>query len=403
VGLATAYLHSARHPGRSVVLLEKERELASHQSGHNSGVLHAGIYYAPGSLKARGCRRGKALLEDFCRRAGVPFRTCGKLVVATREPQLPRLAALAERATANGVEAQRVEAKELARLQPGVGGLAGLFVPSTGIVDFRAVARALAEQAQAAGVEIRRGERVVELADEGDACRVVTDSGETWRARRAYVCGGLQADRLARAAGLEPGIRIVPFLGEYRRLAAARAGGLERLVYPVPDPGLPFLGVHLTPRIDGSVECGPNALPTLAREGYARLAFDWRDAAETLAWPGTWRLGARLFPTAAGELRRSFSRRAFARALSELWPEIREEWLQAGTLGVRAQAVDRAGRLMDDFHLLRRGNLHFLLNAPSPAATACLAIAETLLDEASGPVHDLPATGGAPLREASLD
>ena len=385
VGVATAYRFTRRLPGRDVLLLEKEPTLGQHQSGHNSGVLHSGLYYEPGSLKARNCVAGKAALEGFCAEAGVPFERCGKLVVATREAELGRLAALAQRARANGVEAHRLTAAELRRVEPAAGGLAALHVPGTGIVDYRRVLAALAEAVRGAGGELRCGAEVRRARVVGEGVEIdLEGAAAPLRARRAILCGGLQSDRLALRSGLEPGVRIVPFLGEYRALRPEYRERVRGLIYPVPDPALPFLGVHLTRRIDGGVDCGPNAVFAPAREGYAKAKLHLGDLAESLRWPGTWRLAARLAPLAAGELWRSWSTAAFARELARLCPELEADWLAPAPSGVRAQALDRAGRLVDDFTLLRDGPLLHVVNAPSPAATACLAIADQLLDDSLG-------------------
>jgi L-2-hydroxyglutarate oxidase len=389
VGLATAHRFLRRFPGRAVRVLEKEASPGGHQSGHNSGVLHSGLYYAPGSLKARNCVAGKAALEAFCREAGVPFERCGKLVVATREAELPRLAELERRAAANGVETRRLRREEIRAVEPEAGGLAALHVPGTGIVDYRRVVGALVEAVRDAGGEVRCGAEVRRAtAAEGGVLVEVGGEREPLRAARAVLCGGLQSDRLARRSGLDPALRVVPFLGEYRALRPAFRERIRGLVYPVPDPALPFLGVHLTRRVDGGVDCGPNALLAPAREGYRKAAVDPRDLLESLAWPGTWRLGLRYARTGAAELWRSLSTAAFARDLARLCPALEADWLEPAPAGVRAQALARDGTLVDDFTVLEDGPLLHLVNAPSPAATSCLAIAGHLVDRlASPPAH----------------
>lgn len=385
VGAATAHRYLERHPGRQVVLLEKESALGQHQSGHNSGVLHSGLYYVPGSLKARNCRAGKAAMEAFCSESGVPFERCGKLVVATREAELPRLAALEERAAINGVEVRRLGPAEIPKVEPASAGLAALHVPETGIVDYKRVLSTLGERVLDAGGEIRTGSEVLAArAVDGGVELDLRAAREPLRARRAILCGGLQSDRLARRSGLDPEVRIVPFLGEYRALRPSFRERIRGLIYPVPDPALPFLGVHLTRRIDGSVDCGPNALFAPAREGYRKARIDPRDLLDSLSWPGTWRLGARHLPLAAGELWRSLSLRAFAKELSRLCPELEASWLEDAPSGVRAQALDRQGQLVDDFTLRADGPLLHVVNAPSPAATSCLAIADHLLGISPG-------------------
>lgn len=379
VGLATARQYLSRHPGRSVCLLEKESHLAAHQSGRNSGVLHSGIYYAPGSQKAENCRRGKALMEAFCERRGVPYRRCGKLIVATDEGQLSALAVLRDKGQRNGVELEELDEAGIRRLEPHVGGLAALHVPATGIVDFPAVATALAAEIRSSGGEIQLDRRVTHLENSGGRARV--GSGEMeWLANRVVVCGGLQADRLAGSGGESEPVRIVPFLGEYRALRPEFAARVERLIYPVPDPRFPFLGVHVTPRIDGRVDCGPNALPTMSREGYSKRAVDLRDAWSCLSWPGFWKLVGRQWPMARAELVRSLSSAAFARAIGKLLPGASAEWFEDAPAGVRAQALDRRGELVDDYLIQSDGAILHLLNAPSPAATSCLAIGEHLVE-----------------------
>lgn len=381
VGLATAFRFLGRFSGRRVVLLEKERAPGTHQSGHNSGVLHSGLYYAPGSRKALLCRRGKALLEAFCEERGVPYRRRGKVVVATESEELPRLTELARRGRANGVELEEIGPSRLRELEPHVRGLAALHVPETAVVDFREVARALAQGVAERGGELRTGSRVLALDSTGAGTRLLLEGGEVLEARRAVACGGLQADRLARSSGGAPELRIVPFLGQYHALKRPYATRVRSLVYPVPDPRFPFLGVHLTRNVDGRVACGPNAVPAWAREGYGPRSFDPRDAWETLSWPGSWRLAARYLRHGTAELWRSTSRRSFARAAARLLPELEESWLEPAPAGVRAQALDRSGRLVDDFAFERRGAQLHVLCAPSPAATACLAIADHLIDE----------------------
>lgn len=381
VGLGSAIRYSARHPGRSVLVLEKEEAFASHQTGHNSGVLHSGIYYEPGSLKARNCVRGKELMEAFCREHGVPFETRGKLIVATDPGELGRLGELRKRGRANGVKLIELDERELRSAEPAVRGVAAIEVPGTGIVDYSQVAQAFVRSLRAEGHELLGGQRIEELEVAGNSVRVTAAGGKSWTARQTLVCGGLQSDRLAKGSGAQLDLRIVPFLGEYRALKPEHSKLVKRLIYPVPDPRFPFLGVHLTPRMDGRIDCGPNALPAFAREGYAKLAFSPRDALANLTWPGFWRLARRQWPMARAELYRSLSSRAFARALQNLVPSVLADWFESAPSGVRAQAVDRHGSLIDDYAIRRQGPLLHLLNAPSPAATSCLAIGDHLVDE----------------------
>lgn len=382
LGLATARLLAREHAGADVVLLEKEPALGLHQTAANSGVVHAGVYYEPGSLKARLCRRGVGLLRAFCAERGVGYEACGKLVVATEEAELPRLDALERRARANGVpDLRRLDAAGLRAIEPHAAGVAALHSPQTAITDFRAVARALADELAERGGAIRTGVAVVRVRGcaDGTTATELAD-GEQLRADRVVVCAGLHADRIARASGEPAEPRIVPFRGEYRQLRPERRHLVKGLVYPVPDPSLPFLGVHLTRRLDGSVLIGPNAVLALAREGYRRTTVRPRDVREALAWPGTWRLMRSHWRAGAHELARSVSPAAFVRDARRYVPELRLRDTLPAPAGVRAQAVDRDGRLVDDFRLGGDRRIAWVRNAPSPAATSALAIAEELAD-----------------------
>jgi L-2-hydroxyglutarate oxidase LhgO len=374
VGLATAWRLLEKDPRLSVVLLEKEREPGAHQTGHNSGVIHSGLYYKPGSEKAKTCVEGGRLLVDFCRTYGVPHEICGKLVVATSDEELPRLDELARRGRENGVAGLReLDAEELRRVEPHAAGIKALHVPPTGITDYGLVARTLAGELSRKGAELRFLSRVTTLASNGSEVRIVA-GGEHVAARHAVACAGLQADRVARLDGVDAGVKIVPFRGEYYRLAPGREGLVKGLLYPVPDPRFPFLGVHFTRLVGGGAEAGPNAVPALAREGYRKTSFNLFDALEEAAYPGVWRLAAKYGGMAAGEIYRSFWKPAFVKALQRLMPAIRSEDLVPGGAGVRAQALRRDGTLEDDFVLAPHGRIVHVLNAPSPAATASLAI-----------------------------
>lgn len=376
VGLATAEELASRRV--RVGVLEAEERLAAHQTGHNSGVLHSGLYYRPGSLKARLSTAGREALYRFAAAEGVPCRRTGKLVVARREEDLARLDELERRGRANGLEGlERLSGREVAERAPQVVGLAGLWVRETGLVDFAAAARALARRLVAAGGVVRTGARVTGVATLPGGVRLTTTAGPL-EAGFLVACAGLQADRLARLAGLRPGVRIVPFRGEYcwveppeRKLAKALA---RFPIYPVPDPALPFLGVHLTPTLDGRVQAGPTAILALARHGYRRGSVSLRDSLETLAYPGFWRFLARHGASAAAELGRRLSARRFARDVAALVPALDAGDLRPGTTGVRAQAMAADGTLLDDFHLVAGERSLHVLNAPSPAATAALAI-----------------------------
>ncbi|WP_329560056.1 L-2-hydroxyglutarate oxidase [Streptomyces uncialis] len=370
VGLSTAYALTRAAPGTRVTVLEKEDGPARHQTGRNSGVIHSGIYYRPGSLKARYAVRGAAEMVKFCAEYDIPHEVTGKLIVATRRDELPRLHGLVQRGRENGIPVRELGPAQIVEYEPGVRGLAAIQVGTTGICDYPAVARRLAE---VSGAGIRYGTEVVAIdrrPDRGVAVR--TARGEVLRGRVLVNCAGLHCDRIALLTGDDPGMRIVPFRGEYYELA--RPELVRGLVYPVPDPAFPFLGVHLTRGIDGGVHVGPNAVPALAREGYDWGTLNPAELAGTLAWPGSWRIAGRHWRYGGGELRRSLSKRAFTRAVRRLLPAVTADDLIPTAAGVRAQAVLRDGTLVDDF-LLREGprTVH-VLNAPSPAATASLPI-----------------------------
>lgn len=379
LGLATARLIAREQPGAAVIVLEKEPQLALHQTARNSGVVHAGIYYEPGSLKARLCRRGGALLRDFCAEHAISYEACGKLVVALDPAELPRLDRLEGRGHANGVPGlRRLDAAQLREIEPHAAGIAALHSPETAITDFRAVALALASELRASGGAIRTGAEVSRVRSAASTAVVELADGSELRADRVVVCAGLHADRLARRSGEDAAPRIVPFRGEYWALAPDRRALVRGLIYPVPDPALPFLGVHLTKTVDGSVLIGPNAVFALAREGYARSAVRGRDLAETLAWGGTWRLMHRHWRAGVGELRRSLSKRAFLGEARRYVPELRPRDAVRAASGVRAQAVDRDGALVDDFRIGGDARVRWIRNAPSPGATSSLAIAEEI-------------------------
>jgi L-2-hydroxyglutarate oxidase len=380
LGLATAW-HLARDPaGPTVTVVEKERGLARHQSGRNSGVLHSGVYYRPGSLKAATCREGKRLLEAFCLEEGVAFRRVGKVVVATEERELPALRTLHERAVANGAACERIDGARLREIEPHCAGIAALHVPESGIVDYPAVCERLAQRIRERGGRVVLGARVRALREKPRGVRVATTSREAREieARVLVNCAGLHADRLARMSGLRSGIRIVPFRGEYYALDPAAAHLCRALVYPVPDARFPFLGVHLTRMIDGTVECGPNAVLALAREGYRKTDVNGRDLVDAVTYPGFLRLCARYWRVGAGEVARSLSKAAFVRAVQRLVPEVRGVHLRPAPAGVRAQALAPDGRLVDDFVFADTPRSVHVLNAPSPAATASLQIGSTI-------------------------
>lgn len=376
VGLATALALLAARPGASLVVLEKEAQLATHQTGHNSGVIHAGLYYKPGSRKAAMCARGRGLLETFCQEHGVRFERCGKVVIATTREEVARLEELERRGRANGLGGvARMTAAELSEREPHVAGVAALLVPETGIVDYTQVVHEYAKEIARRGGEIRTEGRVVGIRKRGGRVVVESTAGEL-ETRVLIACAGLESDRVARMAGLAIDVAILPFRGEYWMLAPERASLVRHLIYPVPDPAFPFLGVHFTRRIGGGIEAGPNAVLALKREGYGRSSFDARDAWEVARWPGFWRMARKHWRNGLREQARSLSRRAFARACAALVPEVRPEDLALGGAGVRAQAVARDGSLVDDFAIAEGERMVHVINAPSPAATASLAIGE---------------------------
>jgi L-2-hydroxyglutarate oxidase len=373
VGLATAMALSAP-PGRHVVVLEAEPRLAAHQTGHNSGVIHSGLYYTPGSLKARLCAEGREAMIRFCAAERVPHERCGKLVIAATRDEIPRLDELERRGRANGLTGiARLTPEEIREREPHATGVAGLLVPETGITDFAAVAEAMAARVRAAGGEVRTGARVTQVARAGATWVLETAHGPV-RARALLGCAGLQADRLARRSGVDPGLAIVPFRGEYWEILPERRHLARHLIYPVPDPRFPFLGVHFTRLIGGGMEVGPTAVLAFAREGYRRASFSLRDAAGMMTWPGFWLFGLHHWRLGLAEGMRARHTEALARGLRRLVPEIRAADLRYRGAGVRAQALMADGRLLDDFHIVEADRQIHVLNAPSPAATASIAI-----------------------------
>lgn len=383
VGLATAYTLSLQRPRASICVLEKERVLAAHQTGRNSGVIHSGIYYKPGSRKALTCRRGKRLLEEFCERNGVAWERCGKVVVAVEPRETPRLESIADRARANGVECRELDAAQMRELEPHASGVRALHVPETGIVDYVGVCTALAAHVRARGGEVRTETRVERIDARSGEVVLHTTRGELV-ADAVVNCAGLHSDRVLLSAGERRPARIVPFRGEYFELTRDAHSLVRNLIYPVPDPSFPFLGVHFTRMVAGGVECGPNAVLAFAREGYHWDDVNVRELVDTLSYPGFWKLASRHAFAGAGEMWRSLSKRAFTKALQRLVPEVRAHHLVPAPAGVRAQALANDGALVDDFLLVRRGRVVHVLNAPSPAATASLAIGESIVAELDG-------------------
>jgi L-2-hydroxyglutarate oxidase len=377
VGLATAWSLLQRRPGARLLLLEKEAGLGRHQTGHNSGVIHAGVYYAPGSLKARLCRLGAEATKRFCAENDIPFEVCGKLVVATTPAEVDRLAGLESRAAQNGIEVDRIDADELRRIEPNVSGLAALLVHATGIVDYKRICAALADRIRTSGGEIRTGIEVTGIAEGGDEVRV-SSRGEQWQARHLIACAGLQSDRLARLAGLAVRHRIVPFRGEYYSLPPERSGIVSRLIYPVPEPGVPFLGVHLTRMIDGSVTVGPNAVLGWSREDYGKGSLSLRDTLDFASFPGFWRMASKQWRFAVGEYYASLNKASYLEACRKYCPSLSITDLRPYPAGIRAQAVDAEGHLIEDFLFMESERSLHVCNAPSPAATSAMPIGDMI-------------------------
>jgi L-2-hydroxyglutarate oxidase len=379
VGLATAYQFTRRFPGRSIVLLEKEAQLAFHQSGHNSGVLHSGIYYKPGSLKAINCRAGKKAMEAFCAAEGIAHEICGKVIVAVSDADLPALERIYERGQANGVQCRLIDKARLAELEPHAAGIRAIHVPEAGIVNYRQVCERLAARVREAGSSIVCNARVTGVKHHSDSLTVESTAGDHG-ARRLVTCAGLQADRVARLTGARPAARIVPFRGEYYTLKPSAWKLCRNLIYPTPDPAFPFLGVHFTRMIDGSVECGPNAVLACGREAYGRWQVNLRDLFESLTYRGFLKMAWKYLPMGLGEVWRSLSKKAFVRALQRLVPEIQADDLEPAPAGIRAQALSPDGQLVDDFLIEQSDRVVNVCNAPSPAATASLNIGKLIVD-----------------------
>ena len=385
VGLATALQWLRARPGAALTLLEKEPVLAAHQSTHNSGVLHAGLAYRPGSAKAALAVRGIGLLTGYCRDRGIPFEICGNVVIATEPAEIPRLRLVEEQGRQNGLTGLRrlPSPAAIRELEPHAAGIEGLHVPEEGIVDYAAVARAIAADIEQSGGRIVTAARVTGIVPDGRGWTLETTAGE-FAADFVVACGGLQSDRLVRDSGMRADAAIIPFRGEYYELRPDRTHLVRNLIYPVPDPSFPFLGVHFTRMIRGGVEAGPNAVLALDREGYRRGSFRLRDAAAAAGYPGLWRFVIRHARMAAYEWVRSWSRAEFCRSLKRLVPAVEPDDLVPGTAGVRAQAMRPDGRLVDDFHFVKGERILHVVNAPSPAATASLAIGERIVAEAAG-------------------
>jgi L-2-hydroxyglutarate oxidase len=378
VGLSSAYKIASAHPNISVAVLEKEAELAGHQTGHNSGVIHSGLYYKPGSAKAKTCTAGRKQLVEFAKQYGIPFEICGKIIVATSEEEMPNLVKIYNNGVQNGIGGiEKIRPDEIKKNEPFCAGIAGIKVPCTGIIDYLAVAKKLAGliQKQNPDNKILTSHKVVSF-DKREACTNVLTNQGMFSTRFVINCAGLQSDRIARLDGVNIKMRIVPFRGDYYELKEQAWGKVKNLIYPVPDPAFPFLGVHFTREIAGGVECGPNAVFSFKREGYGKLDFSFRDSWDSLTWWGTWMLFMKHWRYGLGEYTRAFCKKLFVKQLQRLIPSLTEDDLAPGDSGVRAQALGPNGALIDDFAIERKDNAIHVLNAPSPAATACLAIGD---------------------------
>lgn len=380
VGLATAYRLQQRFPGKQVVVLEKEREVAQHQTGHNSGVLHSGIYYKPGSLRALNCRAGKQAMQEFCDQENIPYQLCGKVIVAISNDELPRLEKIYERGQANGVDCHMIDVDRLREIEPHTAGIRAIHVPEAGIIDYRQVCERMAQRITEKGGTIQTSARVTGMFRREGRMVVQSSAGEL-EARLVVNCAGLFSDRIAWLSGQRPDAQIVPFRGEFFELKPSAHHLCRGLIYPVPDPNFPFLGVHFTRMIHGGVECGPNAVFAFKREGYYKTSFNLIDALESLTYPGFLRMAWRHWRMGMGELWRSFNKNAFVTALQRLVPEIRSEHLVTAPAGVRAQALARDGNLVEDFLIVENDLVINVCNAPSPAATASLNVGKLVVDK----------------------
>lgn len=376
VGLATALKTLERRPGTKLLLLDKEDDIAKHQTGNNSGVIHSGLYYKPGSLKATNCINGYHQMIDFCTKQEIPFELCGKIVVATSQEEIPLLDNLTERGKQNGLDNLKpLNAEELKAYEPHVAGIKGLFVPQTGIVDYTLVSKKYAELIQANGGTIQLGEKVKDIKTAKDSSTVIT-SKASYETKLIVNCAGLYSDKVAKFTNQKLNVKIIPFRGEYYKLTKEKENLVKNLIYPVPDPNFPFLGVHFTRMAKGGVEAGPNAVLAFKREGYKKSDINIAELSESLLWPGFQKVAMKYWKTGFGEMYRSFSKAAFTKALQKLLPEIKESDLAPGGAGVRAQACDRNGGLIDDFLILENEYAVNVCNAPSPAATSSLAIGD---------------------------
>lgn len=383
IGTATAYKLSLKFPGKTIALIEKEKVLGSHQTGRNSGVIHSGIYYKPGSLKAENCRMGREQLVKFSRDHGVPHRICGKIIVATNQYEVKILSQIFDNGIKNKTPGIKyIDAAEIQEREPSIRGLKGIWVPTAGIIDYVALVNKFMELVLGSneGNELFLGERVIDLKRADEKIEIFTDK-KVLRAEKAIVCGGLFSDRLAKMDGVKLDMQIVGFRGDYYELREHARHKVNNLIYPVPDPKYPFLGVHYTPMIGGEVECGPNAVFTFKREGYAKTSFNFKDSLQALSYKGTLRLFAKNWSKGIEEYRRAFSKKLFVKELQRMMPSISESDVVATRSGVRAQAVGVRGQMIDDFKIIKTKGVTHVINAPSPAATACMAIADEILTD----------------------
>ena len=380
VGLATAMALLTHRPGASLLILEKEASLGRHQTGHNSGVIHAGIYYAPGSLKADLCKRGAQATKDFCAEHGIAFEVCGKLLVASNDLEVQRMQALYERSQQNGLKVERLDADALREREPNIVGKGALFLDATGIVDYQQVCDAMAKVIRQAGGEVHLSTAVRAIQEHADHVAVSTDDN-TWRARQLVACAGLQSDRLARLAGVKIDHQIIPFRGEYYRLPASKNQIVNHLIYPIPDPELPFLGVHLTRMIDGSVTVGPNAVLGFGRENYRKFSVNWRDVAEYARFPGFWKTIWNNLGSGTAEMKNSLFKRGYLEQCRKYCPSLQVEDLLPYEAGIRAQAVMRDGTLVHDFLFAETPRMVHVCNAPSPAATSAIPIGQMIAEK----------------------
>ncbi|MGF1533236.1 MAG: L-2-hydroxyglutarate oxidase [Bernardetiaceae bacterium] len=383
VGLATAYQLLRNRLAETVLLLEKEEQLAAHQTGHNSGVIHSGIYYKPGSLKAQNCLRGYRMLLDFCQEMDVPHEVCGKVIVATQDHERPLLDSLYKRGLENGLTGlQRLTAEQIRQHEPHCSGIEGVWVPQTGIVDYVDMSKKMGRYTQKNGGDISLGERVTGLRPEADTV-VVETNHNTYRAQMVINCAGLYSDKVAQMTTPDLDLRIIPFRGEYYKIKPEKKHLVKNLIYPVPNPNFPFLGVHFTRMINGAVEAGPNAVLAYKREGYTKSDISSKELLESLLWPGFQRVAFKYWQIGVGEFHRSYSKSAFTKALQRLIPEIEADDLESAPAGVRAQACDRKGGLLDDFKIIEQPRVIHVCNAPSPAATSSLSIGLTVAQKAA--------------------